>query len=195
MHERRKTLLINAVQQRRLVMAMLLGAILLVNSLLVLVMVFKPAVMAFVAFGDLAALAGIEILVVACIGYFSLLLSHRIAGPAYALVRDLTRLGKGDLTVRTQLRKGDFHREVADTFNLTVETLGSRIKMVQASLTILEQQADTPPAIRQALQATLRDLAYFTTDPSIHDMPRRAATTHRGHLGLDGPSPLAQGPS
>jgi methyl-accepting chemotaxis protein len=192
MSERRKTLLINAAQQRRLIMGTMLGAILLINSLLVLALLFKPALLNFVELGQTLALAALEALIVAGIGYFSLVFSHRIVGPAYALARDLKRLGKGDLTVRTQLRKGDFHTEVAEAFNLSVENLGSRIKTVKAAVTILEQQPDTPADTRQALQALLRDLGYFKTEPSLHDSPRSDAAPNRAVLTMDKPSSLAR---
>lgn len=192
MSERRKVLLINANQQRRLMMGTMLGGILLLNSLLVLSLVFQPALVGAVEFGEIVALAAVEALVVAGIGYFSLILSHRIVGPAYALARDLKRLGEGDLTVRTRLRKGDFHGEVADAFNLSAETLCSRIKTLRAALTILEQQADVPPGIRESLRALLNDLAHFKTEPALHDMARSTAAAQAGILGMDNSSSAAR---
>jgi methyl-accepting chemotaxis protein len=189
MQERRKILLINAVQQRRLIMGGVLAGILLVNVLAIASLLFNPRLLQLIEFADTVALAALEGIIVAVIAYLSLILSHRIVGPAYAIARDIRELGGGDLTVRTRLRQGDFHAEVAEAFNLSAETLCGKIKTVRASLTILEQQADTPDAIRQSLRGLLRELDYFKTEPSHQD---HVPTATRGRLlmGVDKPSPL-----
>ena len=164
MSERRKILLINAVQQRRIIMGGILMAILLINSLAILMVFIRPSLLADIEFGQTLALSGLEIIIVTVIAYFSLILSHKIAGPAYAIARDLKRLGSGDLTVRTRLRKGDFHTEVADAFNITAETLCGKIKTLKASLLVLQQHPETQEATRQSLKAVLNELAYFETE-------------------------------
>jgi methyl-accepting chemotaxis protein len=189
MQERRKILLINAVQQRRLIMGGVLAGILLINAMTIAALVFDPRLLQLIEFADTVALATLEGIIVAVIAYLSLILSHRIAGPAYALARNIRGLGDGDLTVRTRLRQGDFHADVAEAFNLSAETLCGKIKTMKASLTILEQQADTPDAIRQSLRELLRELDYFKTEPSHQE---HVPATARDHLlmGADKPSPL-----
>ena len=164
MSDRRKILLINAVQQRRIIMGGVLVAILLINSLAILMVFIKPSLLGDIEISQTLALSGLELIIVAAIAYFSLILSHKIAGPAYAIARDLKKLGSGDLTVRTHLRKGDFHTEVAEAFNLTAETLCGKIKTLKASLVILQQQPETQEATRQSLKAVLNELAYFSTE-------------------------------
>ena len=165
MSNRRKILIINAVQQRRLIMGSLLVAVILINSLAIFTVLLNPPFLEFIEFNQTLALAGLEVVIVAIVGYFSLILSHKIAGPAYALVRDLKRVADGDLTVRTHLRKGDFHMEIADAFNLTTESLYTRIKRIKMSLASLQQQADIDAPTRQALNEVLCEVAHFKLEP------------------------------
>jgi methyl-accepting chemotaxis protein len=148
-------------------MGSLLVAVILINSLAIFTILLNPPFLEFIEFNQTLALAGLEVVIVAIVGYFSLILSHKIAGPAYALVRDLKRVADGDLTVRTRLRKGDFHMEIADAFNLTTETLYTRIKKIKASLTSLQQQADIDASTRQVLNEVLSEMAHFKLEAVV----------------------------
>ena len=132
MENRRRILLINAVQQRRFIMGAVLSAIILINLLVIFTLLFNPLVLDAVEISHIMFLAGVEIVTVFGIGYVSLILSHKIAGPAYALARDLKRLADGDLTVEIRLRKGDFHLEAADALNFTAEVLRTRMKAIKS---------------------------------------------------------------
>jgi len=183
-------MMVNPAQQRRIIMGSVLAGILLINTLLITSLFFRPSLLEFIEFSQTLALSGMEIVIVAGIGYFSLIFSHKIMGPAYAIARDLKRLGSGDLTVRTQLRKGDFHSEVAEAFNATSENLCSKIKTVKATVTILQQHAETPESMRQSLKTLLNDLDYFKTEPA---MPKESHSSSEAHeiidsLGMNKPS-------
>lgn len=49
--------------------------------------------------------------------------SHRIAGPAYRLMRGFDQVKSGDLDCQIRLRKGDHLTDVADKFNEMVDWL------------------------------------------------------------------------
>jgi len=153
-----------------------LTTIILINVLAIFTLLFKPTLLEVIQINEILGLAGLEIVIVAIIGYISLILSHRIAGPAYAVVRDLTRLADGDLTVRTHLRKGDFHTEVAEAFNLASQTLCSKIKTIEALLITLQQRSNIDEATRQALLEVLQELNYFNTEPLIPTSDLNTAT-------------------
>jgi methyl-accepting chemotaxis protein len=193
MSNRRKILLVNAVQQRRLIMGSVLLAILLINSLALFTLFLNPQLLEVIEISQTLSLAGLEIIIVAIIGYFSLILSHRVVGPAYAIARDLKRLADGDLTVRTHLRKGDFHDEIAEALNLSSEALCSKIKSIKASLTALQQHEHIDDNTRQALAALQRELTHFKTETSsvakqvqseAHNTGIREATVA---IGMDNP--------
>jgi hypothetical protein len=51
--------------------------------------------------------------------------SHRIAGPAYRLIKSMERMRSGDIAFRIQLRKGDHLTEIADEMNRLLDWLNA----------------------------------------------------------------------
>ena len=178
MTNRRQTLVVNAIQQRRFIMGVVLVAIILINSLAIFTVIFKPALVDAFEISHAVALAGLELVVVTIIGYFRLILSHRIAGPAHALARDLKKLADGDLTVEIHLRKGDFHMEAAEALNVAAEILRTRMKSVKSALANLEKKQNIDEATRQMLELALHEIAYFKTEssPNSRQSPRETST-------------------
>ncbi|MEJ2574939.1 MAG: hypothetical protein P8164_15360 [Gammaproteobacteria bacterium] len=167
MDNRRKTLLVNAVQQRRFIMGAVLVAIILINMLVVFAVLVNPVVLGSIQTAQIMSLAAIEAVTVFGIAYFSLILSHKIAGPAYALARDLKKLADGDLTVVIRLRKGDFYLEAADALNFTADVLRTKMKALKQELAKLEAQRNIDDETRQTVERLSHDLAYFKTEPSF----------------------------
>jgi methyl-accepting chemotaxis protein len=196
MQNRRKILLVNAVQQRRFVMGAVLVSIILINLAVIFSVIFDPALIGSFQVSHLFSLVGVEAVTVFGIAYFSFILSHKIAGPAYALARDLKRLADGDLTVEIRLRKGDFHMEAADALNFTAGVLRTRMKAIKSELAKLEAQQDIGKEARQTIERLLDDVAYFKTEPgmnpdqspfavdvSVQDRPDMMAALNRPHAG------------
>jgi nitrogen fixation/metabolism regulation signal transduction histidine kinase len=171
MDNRRQKLLVNPIQQRRFVMGAVLTGIILINLTVILTVVFNPMLLEAVEINHLMFLAGIEIVTVFGIAYFSLILSHKIAGPAYALARDLKRLADGDLTVEIRLREGDFNMEAAEALNFTAEILRTRMKAIQAELAKLEARRNIDEDTRHTVERLLHDVAYFKTEPDVKSDP------------------------
>ena len=165
MENRRQQLLVNPVQQRRFVMGAVLTGIILINITVILSVIFNPQLLEAVEINHLIFLAGIEIVTVFGIAYFSLILSHKIAGPAHALARDLKRLADGDLTVEIHLREGDFNMEAAEALNFTAEILRTRMKAIKAELENLETRRNIDEDTRHTVERLLHDVAYFKTEP------------------------------
>jgi methyl-accepting chemotaxis protein len=167
MSNRRKTLLVNPVQQRQFVLGTILTTIILINLSVILTVIFKPLLLDAVKIGHIMFLAGVEAITVIGVAYLSLVLSHKIAGPAHALARDLKRLADGDLTVEVRLRKGDFNTDVADMLNFTAEMLRTRMKAIKLELAKLETSRNIDEATRQSVERLLQDIAYFKTEPDF----------------------------
>ncbi len=75
------------------------------------------------------------ILVIFLIGWGSIFLSHKIAGPLYRFHIGLKELDLGNMKARITLRKGDEAQFIADRFNQTAENLDftfARIKNILA---------------------------------------------------------------
>jgi methyl-accepting chemotaxis protein len=167
MSNRRKTLLVNAVQQRRFVMGAILTTIILINLAVISIALFDPLLINSLDINHIIFLAGVETVTVCGIAYFSLILSHKITGPAHALARDLNRLASGDLTVEIHLRKGDFHMEAAEALNYTAKILRTRMKAIKSELAKLEALRNIDEESRQTIEQLLHDIAYFKTEPGL----------------------------
>lgn len=57
-----------------------------------------------------------------------MIISHRIAGPAYRLRQSMKRIMEDDLGFRVKLRTGDYMKETANVFNEMLEHLESKAK-------------------------------------------------------------------
>lgn len=66
------------------------------------------------------------ILVTMVLAIYLLLLSHRIAGPAYRLEKSLDRMIQGDLSFTVALRKNDYLKHVANRFNDLITVLKNK---------------------------------------------------------------------
>jgi methyl-accepting chemotaxis protein len=168
MDNRRQKLLVNPIQQRRFVMGAVLTGIILINLTVILTVIINPLLLEAVEINHLMFLAAVEIVTVFGIAYFSLILSHKIAGPAYALARDLKRLADGDLTVEIRLRKGDFNMEAAEALNFTAEILRTRMKAIKLELARLEARRNIDEDTRHTVERLLHDVAYFKTEPGFN---------------------------
>jgi methyl-accepting chemotaxis protein len=62
-------------------------------------------------------------ILVVFVSLFSLILSHKIAGPVYRFEQSSKRIANGDLSLRIKLRQGDELKELADIFNKMTENL------------------------------------------------------------------------
>ena len=103
----------------------------------------------------------------------ALLLSHRIAGPLYRLVKTLMSAGRGDLRGRLRLRTGDALGDLADSYNLAVEKLRghiiddrARADRVIAQIAAIRARPESAP-VRADLESMESDLRALTRDFQI----------------------------
>ena len=120
-------------------------------------------------------------LVFACL--WSLLFSHKIAGPALRFKKTLEEIASGRKSRIIKLRKGDYLKDLASSFNTTLESIESRnesqltlIHKMQKELQQLIQltQSSTPPeseikTIAQDLASNMEQLQKLssTIDPPM----------------------------
>jgi len=86
-------------------------------------------------------------LVVFLFGGISIFITHRVAGPVFAIKRMLTTLGDGDLTARIHLRKGaelqdlgDSVNDMADRYESLVSSLDERFRNVAIEVREMARQ-------------------------------------------------------
>lgn len=71
-----------------------------------------------------------------------LYISHRIFGPLYRLEKDITEIGKGDLTVQVHLRQKDEFRDLSEMVNAMVKNMRSPLSSSQAKIKELEEEIE-----------------------------------------------------
>ncbi len=90
--------------------------------------------------------------------FYSIYVTHRIAGPIYRLQQVVLDVGQGNLTQRIRFRKSDEMHEIADATNQAISALD------QALTEIRNRGARG----REALQRGLEDLKAHPTPSSLH---------------------------
>ncbi len=68
-----------------------------------------------------------------------ILLSHRIAGPAFHVQKSLREVARGNLTYQIKLRKKDELRDLAEDVNLAVRILDQKIGQIKRELSHTEK--------------------------------------------------------
>jgi methyl-accepting chemotaxis protein len=106
------------------------------------------------------------VLVIHCI--HSMQIMFRVAGPLYRLKHIFPKIGQGNLSIRTTLRKGDFLTPEAELVNQMTAQLNAKInaiKMAQATVALdidkLKQASATAsdPTIAEIVKKTEHNLA------------------------------------
>ena len=127
MAEKRKLLRIKNDFQQKLILQTLSAVFISIN--VIVIYLFLGPLSSGLVRTDIIGpvIAILEVVTFVIVYRFSLIASHRIAGPMFVLERGMKRLAEGDLTVELKLRKNDNFHETIETFNLTVADLRERI--------------------------------------------------------------------
>ena len=72
----------------------------------------------------------------------TLFMSHSIAGPLWRIEQTAKAVGSGDVSVRIHLREKDEIRGLADQMNKMAETIGSRVKDLNATVIMLDGKVE-----------------------------------------------------
>jgi len=112
---------------------------------------FFGAMMADVRGNLLSMLAVSGTLLVLALSVIGVVLTHKIAGPAYALQRSIERVRSGDWRVFRGLRKGDEFRSLADSWNRLIVTLRTKETAEIDLLRELTEREDLPVEVRLEL--------------------------------------------
>ncbi len=133
------------------------------------------------------------------LGCLLLILSHRIAGPAYRIRKCLDRVSKGDYGFDVRLRKRDYLKEVADGMNRMILDLRARRERLEA---IQALWREAMPAV-QATPGGDRLVAAFTqalddlmrVEPPGEETKNLLFRVTSGGTGTTGPLPASGGTS
>jgi methyl-accepting chemotaxis protein len=173
MADKRKLLRIKNDFQQRLILQTLMLTFISIN-VIIIYLFLGPLDRADSPNEVIGLVIGIlEIIAIAVVYRFSLVASHRIAGPVYVFERSLRQLSTGDLTQQMRLRNTDNFHESAEVFNATIEELRSRITHLQklADNTLAALDEDAAGKSLEEISAVLKDLSeglrFFRTELAV----------------------------
>ncbi|CAK0763569.1 putative HAMP domain-containing protein [Gammaproteobacteria bacterium] len=171
MTNRRQTYLINPVLQRSLGFAAVVGLVILVNTVLGTVIIFMPGTLPAFDFNDAVAVAVIELFAMGLVYQLVLRFTHRLAGPAHAICRELEKVAQGNLCVRVNLREGDYFAQAAETVNQSLEALAQHIEEVRLSTEALARMMPEQTPEGQAVRQLLEQMAWFKVPAVTNETP------------------------
>ena len=96
-----------------------------------------PLLLGGASLGDTLYVGAIGFCLLAATYYYTLKVDHRVSGPIYVLMRNLDRMGEGDLTAEMRLRQQDHLQEISESFNKNLALMRSRmdkLKNITSSL-------------------------------------------------------------
>jgi methyl-accepting chemotaxis protein len=154
MAEKRKLLRIKNDFQQKLILQTLMMVFISIN-VVVIYLFLGPLADA----GTRTDIIGIVIAIMELIAFgiiyrFSLIASHRIAGPVFVLERSFDRMASGDLEQTIQFRKDDNFHETAEKLNTALSALHERISAIKstANEASKENALDAVKTIRKQLE-------------------------------------------
>lgn len=154
MQNRRKIVIVDAQFQYRFIaylLALALGAFMLINISIVGVIYFIPVAYLFDSWELYLGLTlvAIELLCLAAIFFLARRASHQLSGPVYNLSQSIKAIEQGDFSRRVVLRKGDAFTDMAAQLNQTMDTLSADVQLMQTEMTSLISKLESGSAERQ----------------------------------------------
>jgi len=95
--------------------------------------------------------------------FLAIFYTHRIAGPAYRLANDIKKLGDGDLTVKTNLRRLDHLKNLAEQLNSASQNLNENIKSLKSQADNLAKSAEGNEKLLSQILSIRKSLDKFNT--------------------------------
>lgn len=184
MTEQRKKLIVNRDLQLREAAASAAIVIISINLLLILGTLAPELIRISVTLpaSGYLLVALIEFVLLAIVVVHSIRRSHRIAGPLYAIARDLKRVGEGDLTAQLKLRPRDEFVGEAKIINEAIQSLRVRVQAIKTSVSKLvdAQEPSDRDRLAESLTNELKQLQ--TEKPNGNEIGSLAqsATTRQG---------------
>jgi methyl-accepting chemotaxis protein len=164
MNNRRRSIIVNKTFQYHYSLLVVALAVLLIN-IAILIQAFLPSDDPLIMTNSMAiSLGTLEFLLIAGVWYGSLRATHKIAGPVYVFSREAAKLGRGDLTARIALRKGDVFQEVAEEMNASYDALRARVARIKAIARQLEAAGANPGQVQSLVISLNEELDGLNTE-------------------------------
>ncbi len=89
---------------------------------------------------------------------FTLIVSHRIAGPAYRIKKTLSSLGSGDFSSVCRVRQKDSLQDVAAALNIMMAEVRKNLAIINDNLTILKDKLEDAQKTKSLDASELKEL-------------------------------------
>lgn len=152
--DHRKTKIINPSFQYRIAFIAVLVAVIGINLFVLLASLLPDIVGIEISLGKRSyyVIAVTEIILILLCWKWSIWATHRVAGPVYAIGRELCKLKDGDLMISICLRPKDEFHETSEMINSSIAELRERINAIKSVVASL----DTQPSVEKVSE--LRNL-------------------------------------
>lgn len=158
MPNRRNKVILKGHEQHFILLSFLtvMTALILLIGLVTGVMwIIDPMMLGGASLGDTIYVGAAGLGLLAATYYYTLRIDHRVSGPVFVLMRNMDRLGEGDLTTVMRLRQQDHLKEISDSFNRNVDLLRGRIENIKNTARAIQSsngKADLNPLLGKLLE-------------------------------------------
>jgi methyl-accepting chemotaxis protein len=87
---------------------------------------------------------------------FTLLVSHKIAGPIFRFEKDIHRVAEGDLKNRIRIREDDQFQELAVSLNSMIDALAAKVSLVKKEAENFSRDNEAADRIKKTIDENFR---------------------------------------
>ena len=125
------------------------GLVLMIAAVIGIMWLIDPMLLGGASLEDTLYVSALGFILLAATYYYTLRIDHRVSGPVFVLLRNLDRLGGGDLTAEMRLRQQDHLQEISDSYNQNIKSLREQLHGIKATARQLRDGGDNKELIDQ----------------------------------------------
>ncbi len=134
MNQRKNAVILKGFEQHFILLSFLtvITALMLMVALVMgAIWIVDPLLLGGASLTELLYIGALGFAMLATTYYYTLRINHRVSGPVFVLMRNLERVGEGDLTTEMRLRHQDHLQEISASFNANIASLRERVDAVR----------------------------------------------------------------
>lgn len=165
MPKRKNTIILREFEQHFILLSFMtvITALLLIVALIVgVVWLLDPDLLGEQGLQKALYVGSAALVLLALTYYYTMRINHRVSGPIFVLMRNLERLGEGDLTTEMRLRHQDHLQEITGSFNRNVGQLRSEIDTIKAVASAISS-ANNQQELQPLLDKLIKKLGLIKT--------------------------------